>query len=210
MKKLDTEALYSPYADDKYRVFAEKCTKVIDRPFIGVRLPVLRKLATEIRDIDFTVVYHEDVLLRGFWIGNKKLPFKSLIPLINEHLKYLETWDETDAFASALKIRKNDSDTAYEYFMSLLGRERIMERRLGIVSLMKNRKLFADKKSKILEAITASDSDEYYISMAVAWALTSFIMDDRDNEAWLEKLSDATRQKTKQKIRDSERERKKK
>ena len=117
---------------------------------------------------------------------------------------------ETDAFASALKIRKNDSDTAYEYFMSLLGRERIMERRLGIVSLMKNRKLFADKKSEILEAITASDSDEYYISMAVAWALTSFIMDDRDNEAWLEKLSDATRQKTKQKIRDSERERKKK
>ena len=207
---MDTEALYAPYADERYKEFSSKLTRIHDLPYAGVRIPVLRKLAKEIEDISFPVRFHEDVLLRGFWIGNKKLPFKSLIPLINEHLKYLETWDETDAFASALKIRKNDSDTAYEYFMSLLGRERIMERRLGIVSLMKNRKLFADKKSEILEAITASDSDEYYISMAVAWALTSFIMDDRDNEAWLEKLSDATRQKTKQKIRDSERERKKK
>ena len=202
---MDTEALYSPYADDKYRVFAEKCTKVIDRPFIGVRLPVLRKLATEIRDIDFTVVYHEDVLLRGFWIASRKLPFSEKILLIRDHLEYLSTWDEVDTLAASIKLKRTEIDEAYAFFISLLDDERTMPRRLGIVSLMTHRSLFAEKRCKVLDAIAASDSDEYYISMAVAWALSFFYIDDRSTEAWFDRLSEATLRRTWQKIRDSRR-----
>ena len=96
---MDTETLYKPYIDTAYRDFSMKLTKNIDRPYIGVRLPVLRKLAKEIEDIDFSVVYHEDVLLRGFWIGRQKLPFNEKLKLIDNQIQYIETWHEVDWFA---------------------------------------------------------------------------------------------------------------
>ena len=207
---MDTDSLYAPYIDEEYAAFSSRLTKNHDLPYRGVRVPVLRKLAKELETFPYTITCHEDVLLKGFWITSRKIPFREKREIIAEHLSLLQTWDEVDTLASSIKPRKAELAETYDCFFSLLSEERTMPRRLGIVTLMSLRKLYPEKREELLEAITAADNDEYYISMAVAWALTSFIMDDRDNEAWLEKLSDATRQKTKQKIRDSERERKKK
>ena len=192
---MDTETLYKPYVDTAYRDFSMKLTKNIDRPYIGVRLPVLRKLAKEIEDIDFPVVYHEDVLLRGFWIGRQKLPFNEKLKLIDNHIQYLETWDEVDCFASEIKPKPDEKDTAYSYFMNLIRSSNTMTRRFGIIFMMKQRN-------------TAADNDEYYVSMAVAWALTTFYMNDNSIDKWFGRISQETLKRTQQKIRDSIRERK--
>ena len=205
---MDTETLYKPYIDTAYRDFSMKLTKNIDRPYIGVRLPVLRKLAKEIEDIDFPVVYHEDVLLRGFWIGRQKLPFNEKLKLIDNHIQYLETWDEVDCFASEIKPKPDEKDTAYSYFMNLIRSSNTMTRRFGIIFMMKQRKSYSDKTEEILEAITAADNDEYYVSMAVAWALTTFYMDDNSIDKWFGRISQETLKRTQQKIWDSIRERK--
>lgn len=205
---MDTDKLYAPYIDAAYRDFSMKLTKNIDRPYIGIRLPVLRKLASGIDDIDFPIRYHEDVLLRGFAIGKAKLSFEEKLPLIESQLQYLETWDEVDAFASSIKLKEKDAGAAYTYFMSLIKSEETMTRRLGIVFMMKERKRYPEKREEILEAISNADSSEYYISMAAAWALTSFYMDDNSTEKWFERISPATLKRTKQKIKDSIRERK--
>ena len=69
---------------------------------------------------------------------------------------------------------------------------------------MSHRKLY-DRKM-LLDAITASDSDDYYISMAVAWGLQVFWKDGTETGPYLDKVSDATRRRAEQKIRDSIRE----
>ena len=185
---MDTEALYAPYADERYKEFSSKLTRIHDLPYAGVRIPVLRKLAKEIEDISFPVRSHEDVLLRGFWIASRPIPFIGKEDLLKSHFKYLMTWDEADTLVASIKLRKGT-----------------MVRRLGIVSLMTHRKRFQDRKEEMLRLITEADSSEYYISMAVAWALSFFFIDDPSTEAWLDKVSPATAQRARQKIRDSRR-----
>lgn len=202
---MDTEALYAPYADERYKEFSSKLTRIHDLPYVGVRIPVLRKLAKEIEDISFPVRFHEDVLLRGFWIASRPLPFTAKEDLLRSHFQYLMTWDEADTLAASLKLRKSEAEEAYAFFVSVLSDVRQMVRRLGIVSLMTHRKRFQDRKEEMLRLITEADSSEYYISMAVAWALSFFFIDDPSTEAWLDKVSTATAQRARQKIRDSRR-----
>ena len=205
---MDTETLYRPYIDRKYSEFSQRLTKHRDRPYLGVRIPVLRRLAGEIESADFPVVYHEDVLLRGFWIARQRIPFSEKRKLLEDHLQYLETWDEVDCFASEIKPKPDEKDTAYSYFMNLIRSSNTMTRRFGIIFMMKQRKSYSDKTEEILEAITAADNDEYYVSMAVAWALTTFYMDDNSIDKWFNRISQETLKRTQQKIRDSIRERK--
>ena len=117
----------------------------------------------------------------------------------------LKTWDEVDTFASSIKPRKNEADEVLTYFLSLMKDRRTMPRRLGIVTLMTLRKLFPDHRKEILDAIVAADNDEYYVSMAVAWALSFFYIDDKSTEDWIKRVSPATEKRTRQKIRESRR-----
>ena len=148
------------------------------------------------------------MLLRGFWIGRQKLPFNEKLKLIDDHIQYLETWDEVDCFASEIKPKPTEKDAAYSYFMNLIRSSNTMTRRLGIIFMMKQRKAYPDKTEEIIEAITDADNDEYYVSMAVAWALTTFYMNDNSIDEWFNRISQETLKRTQQKIRDSIRERK--
>lgn len=205
---MDTDALYQAYVDTDYAVFTSKLTKNRDLPYRGIRIPVLRKLAKELDDFPYEIKWHEDVLLKGFWIASRKIPFSEKRKLIEEHLGLLETWDEVDTLASSIKPTKKDKDEIYTFLISLLKEERVMPRRLGIVTLLLKRKYFPERTAEMLASITAADREEYYISMAVAWALASFILDDSNQSIHLVKVSDATRKRAEQKIRDSLRERK--
>ena len=202
---MDTEALYAPFTDSGYAAFSSKLTKNRDLPYKGVRIPVLRKLAKELDSFPYEIKWHEDVLLRGFWIASRKLPFSEKIPMIEKHLPLLQTWDEVDTLASSIKPKKGELDDIYAFFLGLLADKRTMPRRLGIVTLMSLRAYYPEKRREMLDAITAADSSEYYISMAVAWALSFFYIDDRSTEAWIERTLPETRKRTWQKIRDSRR-----
>ena len=202
---MDTDYLYSQYVDKKYAEFSSRLTKNHDLPYRGVRIPVLRKIGKELDDFPYELTWHEDVLLKGFWIASRKIPFSEKKELINKHLDVLKTWDEVDTFASSIKPRKNEADEVLTYFLSLMKDRRTMPRRLGIVTLMALRKLFPDHRKEILDAIVAADNDEYYVSMAVAWALSFFYIDDKATEDWIKRVSPATEKRTRQKIRESRR-----
>ena len=145
------------------------------------------------------------MLLKGFWIASRKIPFTEKKELIESHLENLSTWDEVDTLSSSIKPSKADLSDVYDYFYTLIGDYRVMPRRLGIVTLMSLRKLYPEKREEILEATVMADSSEYYISMAVAWSLSFFYIDDRSTESWIERVSPETAKRTWQKIRDSRR-----
>ena len=87
--------------------------------------------------------------------------------------------------------------------MKLLKDERVFPRRLAIIILMSHRKLY--DRDVILSAIASADNPEYYVSMAVAWALSVFYIDDRSTASCFSLVSEETRRRTMQKIRDSRR-----
>lgn len=202
---MDTDALYAGYIDADYAAFSAKLSKNHDFPYIGIRIPILRKIGKELDDFPYAFKYHEDVLLKGFWIASRKLPFCKKKALLLDHLEALQTWDEVDTLASSIKPRKSDLEDVYEFFFSLLKDTRTMPRRLGIVTLMSLRKSYPERREELMKAISASDNRDYYVSMAVAWALSFFYIDGKDAEHWIYLTSPETQKRTWQKIRDSRR-----
>lgn len=200
---MDTYELFRPYIDEKYRKFALRITKTEDLPFLGIRMPVIRKLAKGLDDYSFVPRFHEDVHLRGFIIAGLRLPFREKKPIIETQLPYLATWDETDSFAPSLKVRKNEKDEAYEYFLSLLSKEEVYSRRLAIVWI-KTHMLGQGKEKEIVDHLAAVKDDDYYISMALAWTLCEIYITDKVLvEKNLHRFKEETVKRTMQKVRDS-------
>ena len=201
---MDTKDLYAPYASEHTRVFNERISKDPVYPFAGVRIPVLRRLAKEAAPDEIMIRYHEDVILKGLAIISSRIPFTDKLKAIDDLIPYMTAWDHTDVIASSLKPGKGEKDEALDYFLTLLKDERVFPRRLAIVYLMSHRKDYEDQ-DMLLSSITDADSNEYYISMAVAWAFSFFIIDDPSARSFLPLLSEATRKRAEQKLRDSHR-----
>ena len=203
---MDTKKLYDKYCVKNIKAFSQKLIPNLDYPVYGIQVPLIREMAEEIEDLDFEIRYHEDVLLRGFIIAKRKTPVEEKLALITTHLPLLSTWDETDTFASSLKFRKKEIDKAYEYFYSLLSDERIFVRRIAVVWIMGNRKKVSASLKEQLDGISKVRNDDYYIAMAVAWALSSYYITDRElTKPYIDKADDVIRKMTMQKIRDSRR-----
>ena len=203
---MDTKKLYDKYCVKNIKAFSQKLIPNLDLPIYGMQVPLLRKIAKELDDADFEIKYHEDVLLRGFIIAKRKTELDEKLKLIETHLPLLSTWDETDTFASSLKFRKKEIDKAYEYFYSLLSDERTFVRRIAVVWIMGNRKKVSAPLKEQLDGISKVRNDDYYIAMAVAWALSSYYITDRElTKPYIDKADDVIRKMTMQKIRDSRR-----
>ncbi len=197
-----TDTLYFPYEDEKYRLFALSLSPTDTLPRKGIRIPVLRKLAKTIPPDDIEIKYHEDVILKGLAIGGEKTGAEEKLDKLTRLLPYLSSWDQTDTIVSAFRAEEEERDDYYRYFSSLLERKEVFPKRLGIVWLMTNRKLYGQKEVTD-SIINADDEGEYYISMAVAWALSFLIIDDREVLSRLDEISGITRKRTMQKLRDS-------
>ncbi len=197
-----TDSLYAPYTDEKYRDFAKGLSPTDTLERKGIRIPVLRKLSKTIRPEEIDITYHEDVILKGLAIGYEKTPAAEKLDKLTTLLPCLSSWDQTDTIVSAFRPKKNEEKLFYSYFASLTERKEVYPNRLGIVWLMTNRKLY-DRKESVDRIIRADDEEEYYISMAVAWALSFFIIDDNSLLGRLGEVSAVTRKRTEQKLRDS-------
>ncbi len=192
-----TDTLYEPFIDEKYRLFASSLSPSGTLERKGIRIPVLRKLSRTVNPDDIEIRYHEDVILKGLAIGKERRLDKLTLLL-----PFLSSWDQTDTIGPAFKPEESERDRYYSYFTSLLSSREVFPKRLSIVWLMTNRKLFG-RKAVTDAIIKADDEDEYYISMAVAWALSALIIDDRTILSRLDEVSTVTKKRTEQKLRDS-------
>lgn len=199
-----TDKLYKSYTDNTYKAFSSKLSLTDTLPRAGIRIPILKSLAKTVNSDDIDIKFHEDVILKALALSYEKKDFKEKITRLNDILPYLSSWDQSDVIASGFSLKHNGIDDMYAYFHSLLNDERVYPRRLGIVWLMANRKHF-DTKSLIEDIINADIEGEYYVSMAVAWALSMFYLDDNENLKYFSDANVKTLQRTKQKIRDSKR-----
>lgn len=102
--------------DTKYQKFHSALCPGIDN-IIGIRIPVLRKLANEIlRDGDYPTylqkalyepfVYSEEATLCGMILGLLKIDFTELLENLNIFVPRIDNWAVCDVTCGGLKVSK--------------------------------------------------------------------------------------------------------
>lgn len=198
-----TEDIYRFLEKEDLSTYSRKLVKNPDYPIYGVRIPALKRIAKTLEDSDIEYVFHEDVILKGIVIAGKNIPFSEKKSLILSYLKDLSSWDETDTFASLLKVKKSEIKDAFAFFYSLLEKKEVYTRRLAIVWL-KNNMRKAEDAGFLINRIARVADDDYYIAMAKAWALCdAFIYYPSLARQYVHLLTTREKAMLKGKIRDS-------
>ncbi len=172
---------------------------------IGVRIPVLRKIARKITDNSFDWEYYEECMLHGLYIGYSRLSYDEKLNLLDEFVPKIDNWAVCDSVCSTLKFIDKNKSSFLEYLKKYMFSEKEYEKRFAIVVLMDYyiTDEYADFVTDYLKNIK---SDFYYVNMAAAWAL-SFVFIKYPNKVMplLENsvLSDEINNMTVSKIRDS-------
>ena len=164
-------------SDDEYREFSMRGIPC-DRPFLGVRIPEIRRLVAEIpveRFDDFlgvAPVAIEEVIVRGFLIA--RLPYNEMLKHFDSQVSYLDNWCTVDTFCAALRkvIRKHEDEFLEDKVETLLNSKDEFATRAGIVFLL-DFYVKPDYLHLIFDRIESlSEREEYYVKMALAWLIS--------------------------------------
>ena len=163
-------------ADDKYREFSIRGIPC-DRPFLGVRIPQIRKLVKEIPSeqleefIKAKPLAIEEVIARSFAIA--RLPYEKMLEKFNSQIQYLDNWCTVDTFCAALRktVKHHEEDFLDKKVENLLSSKDEFAVRAGVVCLLD----FYVKPEYLYLIFDRIESlknrEEYYIKMAIAWLL---------------------------------------
>lgn len=200
-------------ADDEYREFSMRGIPC-DRPFLGVRIPDIKKLVREIPEKDFAEFLNakpvalEEVLARGFLIA--RLPYEKMLEVFDSQVKLLDNWCAVDTFCSALRktVKTHESDFLDKKVEPLLNSKNEFSVRAGLVLLLDFYVKFDYLFLIFDRAESLKNRDEYYIKMALAWLLAEcFVKFPAETLAYFKvsSLNKWTFNKTISKISDSRR-----
>ena len=160
--------------DKEYRDFQRKLIPTVptDR-IIGVRTPVLRKMAKEMarqedtKDFLDTLPHHyfEENQLHALILSEEK-NFEHCIAGTEPFLPYVDNWATCDQMMP--KIFKKHTDELLFYIQKWIASDHTYTIRFAIGMLMR---FYLDEKfeSEYLEMVAAVKSGEYYVRMMVAW-----------------------------------------
>lgn len=177
MKQKIKEKLFK-LADPKYKEFHSGLCPGTNN-IIGVRVPVLRNYAKEllkkyevkelIRLIDNQ--YYEEIMLQGMLIGLAKQDIKTMQKQMEEFVPQIDNWAICDVFCAGLKATKKQKKEMWEFIQKYLQSEKEFEIRFGVVMILDYyiEEEYLEENFKIFNTITSQD---YYVQMAVAWAIS--------------------------------------
>ena len=161
--------------DLQYKDFSSKLIPNIDKnKVIGVRVPIIRKIAKEIKDFDYIEEflkelphqYQEENILHGIVLSLKYKDIDILLDKLDKFLEYVDNWAITDIISP--KLFKKYPDKVYEHIKIWISSEHEYVIRFGVVSLLQ---FYLDEnfRKEELELVKSINSDYFYVKMAIAW-----------------------------------------
>ena len=160
--------------DLKYRDFHARLMPTVDNELIiGIRTPMLRSFADQYAKTSLSVAflrelphrYYEENNLHAFII-EKTRDFDTLIAQLDEFLPYVDNWATCDMMAP--KLFAKNRTALLPHIRRWIHSDHLYTIRFGIVTLMKHF-LDEDFSLEYLDLCANVPTDEYYLSMAVAW-----------------------------------------
>ncbi len=168
-------------AEEKYRIFTLALTPGKDN-ILGVRLPVLRKLAKELVKGDWRTYLREakdtsmeEVMLQGMVIGYCNADISEVLGLIKDFVPKIDCWSVCDSFCGGLKITKTNGEKMWEFLQTYLNSDQEYELRFGVVML-----LYYIDPQYAPYAFAHFDrirQEGYYVKMAIAWVLSIYYIE---------------------------------
>lgn len=160
--------------DKKYKEFHSRLMPTVNPDnIIGVRTPVVRKLAKELaKQPEYMQYihmlphkYYEENNLHGFLIESMK-DYDECIAAVNEFLPYVDNWATCDSVSP--KVFKKHRSELMEQIKMWMASGHTYTIRYGIGMLMTHY-LEEDFKEEYLEWAANIRSEEYYVNMMIAW-----------------------------------------
>ena len=165
-------------SDEKYKKFNSSLCPGTNN-IIGVRVPVLRNYAKELIKQYKTIEileqidneYYEEIMLQGMIIGLYKDDFEIIKEKIQEFVPKIDNWAICDTFCAGLKITKKHKQEMWKFIQKHLKSNKEFEIRFGIVMILDYyiEEEYLEKDFEIFNSIAKND---YYVQMAVAWAIS--------------------------------------
>ena len=182
---MDIKKVLFEHQDLKYKDFHSKLIPTVSSELvIGVRMPVLRKIAKEFYKSEnankFLKVlphkYYEENNIHAFLIENIK-DFNIAIDETERFLPYIDNWATCDSFLPP--VFKKNREKLLPFVLKCLKSDKAYTIRYGIVVLMK---LYSDEhfKSEFLQCVSKIKCEEYYVKMAVAWYFAELLAKQYD------------------------------
>ena len=165
-------------ADTKYKEFHSKLCPGTNN-ILGVRVPVLRKYAKDFiklypnnnyKDIDDE--FYEEILLQGMLIGiQAKDDYDENINNLEYFIQKIDNWAICDIFVGGLKFIRKNPELYWNFIKKYVTKTKEFEKRFAYVIILIY--YINDKYiDEVLEILISETSEDYYVYMAVAWALS--------------------------------------
>ena len=197
--------------EPKYKEFHEGLVLNSKYQMLGIRLPIMRKIAKEITKTNITDFldiskdnYYEEVMIQGLVISaikDEEVFYKYHL----NHIKKIDNWALCDTYCNSIKIiRKHENKYFKEALKMSLDKDEFISR-TGLIMILSHF-ISKDNLDKIFDILNRIKSDKYYINMAQAWLLCELFIKHREETLkYLENhtLNKFTINKTISKIHDS-------
>lgn len=166
-------------ADEDYKKFQKGLCPGTEN-ILGVRVPVLRNYAKKLSktyNIDILLKeidneYYEEIMLQGMLIGlEKNKDIKNVQKDIETFVPKIDNWAVCDIFCGDLKITKKYPDEMWNFLQKYLTSTKTFEIRFGLVMII-NYYITEKYLNKIFKILDNIKSQEYYVQMAIAWAIS--------------------------------------
>lgn len=166
-------------ADNKYKDFHSNLCPGIQN-IIGVRIPVLREYAKKLNKEyaleqileEVEDEYYEETMLKGISIGlNNKEDIDKILKYIEYFVPKINNWAVCDVFCGGLKITNKNKEKVWKFIQKYLKSNKEFEIRFGLVMILGYYidEEYLSRDFKVFDSIT---SEEYYVKMAKAWAIS--------------------------------------
>lgn len=168
--------------DKKYKEFHSGLCPGTNN-MIGIRVPILRNYAKELlKQYEFKNLienideeYYEEIMLQGMLIGLAKEDFYTIIKEIENFVPKIDNWAVCDVFCAGLKITKKNKEKMWEFIKPYLKSDKEFEIRFGVVMILD---YYIEEKylKQIFKMFNEIQSKDYYVQMAIAWAISICII----------------------------------
>ena len=164
--------------DVEYSKFHSKLLKNDEIKVMGIRMPILKKIAKSISKtsyLDFIKLnkhdYYEETLLHGIVITYLKIDFIKTINLFEDYINYIDSWASCDTVVANYKLFKKNLDLGFTYINKYLHDKNPWINRVGLVLLL-DYYINDNYIGKILDICNNIKVDDYYVKMANAWLIS--------------------------------------
>lgn len=149
------------------------------KPSLGVKVPILRKMAKEIAKKDYKSFmehyeceYYEQEMLKAFAIGYARDDIEVILEYAEQFVPTIHDWAVNDAFCQNFSIARKNREIVFKWVLKYVESRAEFEQRVVAVLLMSHF-LVDEYYEQVLSIMERLDNPAYYTKMGVAWCVAT-------------------------------------